>query len=615
MNPPRLAALRRVSPVLLLVAVAACGGGGGGGDATTAPGPLVLDLGLVASTTTTRGVVVLDNPDGATASVTAGAVVGPFTLDPLDLPMLIPARGSAPVHVIFTPPGVGAAAGSVTARLDLGAGVVRDRTILASATAEAVTLSVVTPTLAFGEVLSGTSRSLVARVRNASTVSPAPLAGVSLPAGGFAVQGAPLPTTLAPGQEVAITVMHTPTGIGAHGGTMTLGASSPGGPVTVALSGTTGGAVVTDYGTKTLDASLRTPVLTVDVPADAISLSLEGTIAAGSVAGLAELTGPSGKVYENTSGTGSYTWIPSDEVFSPSLPNTDKTAIQLEPGGGTYSFRFYRYSGSATSMGVRAIVERRPGTGTATIGKLDLDVWLAKVITPKAATAASDARLQSILTTVDSLLAQSGIHVGDVRYHDVTDATYDDVTNAEFGPMLKLTSAETDPRLNLFFVRTALGGGVLGVAATLAGPRRNGTSYSGVMSLYDGGYSASFVGTVAAHEIGHFLGLYHTCEQDGSHDFIDDTADCPATGTNAVCPTAGGGYLMHWQAVGGTTLTAGETHVILGHPCIDPAVPVGQPLLAASIGPRYQADMARLYETSPDTWCATCARLRTPKGR
>jgi len=598
----------------LLLALPACGGGGGGGGGPIPPTEAGLDMGVVSSTAPTRRTVAIENVRGVTVTATAVAGAPPFAIDAADLPALIPAHGTANLGVVFTPSATGPAAGDATVRLDDGAGDVREVVVHVTADAEAVVLSTTPSTLDFGEVLEGQVKTITLRVHNAATASAASLATASLPAGGFALVGTPLPATIAPGAQLQLDVRYTPTAVGAFGGFLSLGAAAGDAALSIPVAATTGGVVVTDYGTKSLDGARRTPTLTVDVPADAISLSLEGVMAPGNVGGLAELIGPSGKVYENTSSTGAYVWIPGDGVFSPTLPNTDRTDVQLEPGGGTYSFRLFRLSGTATTMAVRAIVARRPGA-TGAVGELDLDVWLAKALGAKAATAATDARLQAILATVDSILGPSGIRLGDVRYHDLADPTYDDVTDPEFGPMLELTAAESDPRLNLFFVRTALGGGVLGVSATLAGPRRNGTALSGVMSLYDGGYSTAFIGLVAAHEIGHFLGLYHCVEQDGSHDFVDDTAECPASGANAACPTAGGGYLMHWQAVGGTSITAGQTRVILGHPCVDADVPVVAAFHAAMFGRRAAADAAGLLEGRAGAWCGTCSRCRAPKGR
>ena len=162
----------------------------------------------------------------------------------------------------------------------------------------------------------------------------------------------------------------------------------------------------------------------------------------------------------------------------------------------------------------------------------------------------------------------------------------------------------TETRLNLYFVQLALGGGVVGVSSTICGPRANGTPLSGVMSVYQG-YSSNTIGLIAAHELGHFLGLYHTVEQNGDHDFIDDTVECPASGSDTTCPVPGGGYLMHWQAVGGSDLSDGQGLVLRGHPHVD----VGN---GSSSTPGLEArapiDATTLAEilALPDGWCGTC---------
>ncbi len=277
-------------------------------------------------------------------------------------------------------------------------------------------------------------------------------------------------------------------------------------------------------------------------------------------------------MYETPLLTGDYAWVPGMEAFATTLPNSDRPNVQLVPGGGRYEFRIRSYTPGVAALDVRAVIERRPGALTST-GVLPLNVWLANGIAPTAATAAANARLQSILTRVDAILQQQGIVLGDVDYYDVDEPAFDDVTEAEFPYMLKLTAAATETRLNLFFVRTAIGGSTVGAAAAVGGPHRNGTAASGVMSVFDGGpptLPASVIGLVVAHEIGHYTGLLHTVDSDGTYDIIDDTAECPATGADAICPAEGGGYLMHWQALGGADLTPGQGFVVLRHPSIDP---------------------------------------------
>jgi len=90
---------------------------------------------------------------------------------------------------------------------------------------------------------------------------------------------------------------------------------------------------------------------------------------------------------------------------------------------------------------------------------------------------------------------------------------------------------------------------------------------------------------ILVHEIGHYLGLYHTTESTGTeHDPLSDTPECPASMdsdgdgrvTGPECRSNGADYLMFWVMDGGliksgnfqTTLSPMEGEAINTHPSI-----------------------------------------------
>lgn len=321
--------------------------------------------------------------------------------------------------------------------------------------------------------------------------------------------------------------------------------------------------VPVETGTRT------TPFIEFTVPSDTISITVEGLIGSSSVLiGMQDLTGPSGRVYVEDRFGGDYTYREESEIFSATIPNTDIEALSVFPG--TYRFRLYVRSFFVNSIRVRVILERRAGAVNE-LGQLPLNVWLAAGLSVSAKNAATDSRLQEVIDEIFRLLNQTGVSItrGDIDYYDIADPAYDSVSVAEFDSLCESSGSANKTRLNLFFVREVFGDGVVGASATVSGPKRNGTRNSGVAVDYTGvtGFvDTRVIGGIAAHEIGHFLGLYHTVEQDGTHDIIEDTPDCPANGTNSECSIKGGGLLMHWEYRGAELLTPGQGLVLRSHP-------------------------------------------------
>jgi hypothetical protein len=611
-GPPARRAAHKRMPALLAVCLLtlcllpACGGGGG--SLAAAP-PAPTNLGLLASTQGTRVPLEVQNPLAVPATVTAGAPMGgtgsgTFTIDSGSLPASVPAGGTHTIQILFSPTGEGVASGAIRLRYE-GAGQMQETAHELVATAEAVTWSVAGAPIDFGTIAAISTSDRTVTIRNASSVSPVSLgATVQTSNAAWAVVDTAFPLAVPPGEQAEITVRFSPPASGNYDGYLDVGVGSAGGPVRLLVLGSGAAALtstetIVDFGLQAF-SGITTAQLQVDVPADAISLTVEGYDPTdGCTLGLGELLGPGGRVYENTALTGAYIWGEGAEVFATTIPNTDRTNVQMVPGGGTYAFRIRRMSGSSPQVAVRAIIERR-AAGTESQGTLDLNVWLANGLSVTAASAASDSRLQNILARIDTILRGQGIGLGEIDYYDVANPSYDDVSSEfEFSQMLRTTSSATHVRLNLFFVETTLTGGVVGVAATISGPARNGTSLSGVMSIYDSGFTENLIGLIAAHEIGHLAGLYHTVEQNGAHDFVDDTAECRASGSDSVCPTAGGGYLMHWQALGGSTISNGQGLVLRAHPLVRAAAGGAAKFRPAPLEP---IDFLQA-EALPEGWC------------
>jgi hypothetical protein len=322
--------------------------------------------------------------------------------------------------------------------------------------------------------------------------------------------------------------------------------------------------------TVPLDPSTHiTPFIEVTVPIDAISVTIEGYVAGRTVLiGLEDLTGPAGRVYVADRTGGNYTYREESEIFSATIPNSDVEALGVFPGD--YRFRLYVRSTTVDELRVRVILERRQGAVNE-LGQLPLNIWLGSGLPVKADTAATDTRLQEVIGEIFRLLNQSGVEItrGEIDYYDIANPGFDNLSVSELDQLCQATGGAVKTRLNLFFVEVVFGDGVVGASATISGPKRNGTRNSGVAVDYTGvsGFrDAKTIGAIAAHEIGHYLGLYHTVEQSGVHDIIEDTADCPPEGTNGQCGIEGGGLLMNWQYLGGALLTPGQGLVLRSHP-------------------------------------------------
>ncbi len=203
------------------------------------------------------------------------------------------------------------------------------------------------------------------------------------------------------------------------------------------------------------------------------------------------------------------------------IPNT--LALPLQDG--TYRFRVS--ANAADDVTVTALVNRRP---RLTGGRVSLNVYLVGVPDLKAVYASKDARIRAIRDKLDAVLRQVGLRLGEVDYHDVPESDAAGLTVisdlTELWRLFSLARNNDPARLDLFLIQQFLIPNVVGIAGGIPGPSHiPPTSTTGVAAAVLGNEDdvedTEVLAQTVAHEVGHYLGLFHTTE-------VDDDAACGA---------------------------------------------------------------------------------------
>ena len=188
---------------------------------------------------------------------------------------------------------------------------------------------------------------------------------------------------------------------------------------------------------------------------------------------------------------------------------------------------------------------------------IDLNVYLVGLPDVDAASAPADPNFIELFDAFEEIYAQAGVSIGELRFidppRDVID-TYQIIRSQAAAEALVTettvpgTTVDDAISMNVFFTRSfafSNGQGVLGISmglpggAGLHGTRASGVAFTGefIGSTIPGeGSGNRYTGIVLAHEVGHFLGLFHTSEQFGAgFDPLADTPQCRNNFPNG-CP-------------------------------------------------------------------------------
>lgn len=225
-------------------------------------------------------------------------------------------------------------------------------------------------------------------------------------------------------------------------------------------------------------------------------------------------------------------------------------------------FQCQRDCGSSPASGavtVRVHAKLAEG-GLPATGVLDLNLHFTGAQGLTAESAKIDTTFQGYLAAMDTIYQTVGIRLGEVTYRDI-DASYktiESLDGADSDLQAMFALSEGNPNaVNLFFVDELSAGAfggfgvILGIAGGIPGPPLvQGSPRSGVaIAIKPIQGMPAGIDTTMAHEVGHFLGLFHTSEQaffpPQIHDPLPDTPENDES--FLMFNTGSGNKLSEWQ--------------------------------------------------------------------
>ncbi|MFU8806266.1 MAG: hypothetical protein ACNA8W_20815 [Bradymonadaceae bacterium] len=265
------------------------------------------------------------------------------------------------------------------------------------------------------------------------------------------------------------------------------------------------------------------------------------------------------------------------------LPNTPEVPLKT----GRYTVELW--ADDTTLVKSHVLFKRGPVNPTG--GKLALNLWFTEQNILGAQAAGSDADFQAAMEALRSVYAQVGVAVDTVDYFDIEGALAQSLAvprddEKACAEIRELPIVGDPSAINIVFIEhdNFDYGPVMGLSCGVPGlPSYPGITRSGVMLSLD--YlreDAAMFGDTIAHEIAHFLGLFHTSEDNGmEHDPLLDTPECTtAQDTNGdgtlsseECIDHGADNNMFWSSFAdgsrSTLLTSDQRFVLMNNPLIE----------------------------------------------
>ena len=254
------------------------------------------------------------------------------------------------------------------------------------------------------------------------------------------------------------------------------------------------------------------------------------------------------------------------------VPPIQELDFQLESGTHTYTI-------NTNDDEICYYVVENTGTPSS----IDVNIYLVDLPNVTASSAATDTNLTQMINRVDALYNQVGISLGEVRYYDVpAEAAQNygviqsesDVSNLVSYSDAPGPSADDAVSANVFIVRQFAMGGALGISLGIPGiVGLHGSGISGVALTGEylgrnlqSGNGNWYTANIFAHELGHYLGLFHTSEQNGQmHDPVSDTPECTNLSNPTSCPDWGN-LMFPMAASNNTSISAGQGFMMKSNP-------------------------------------------------